>query len=129
MTLNEYVELARKTNQVTASRYPNTYIHHQLLGLIGEVGELSEKFKKFERDVAPATSLNNHLDDKYCLIDNHEYSEQRNAIAKEFGDIFWYLCILADTLEFDCDEILQMNIDKLQKRYNENKINGEGDER
>lgn len=133
MEINEYVQLAKRTNKVTLDAYPETAIHHQMLGLIGEVGELAEKFKKFERDIAPLQNLNEQFTQSNSIGDwqIYEYinNEQRQLIKKEFGDIFWYACVLADMLEFDVDDILQTNVDKLNKRYNENKIQGSGDER
>lgn len=133
MQINEYVQAAKSTNKVTLESHPETAIHHQMLGLIGEVGELAEKLKKFERDVAPLTQLNHEYDyrdaGKHYYENTYTHKEQRQLIEKELGDIFWYLCVLADMLEFDIENILQTNLDKLAKRYQENKIGGSGDER
>lgn len=135
MNINEYVQAAKRTNKISLEQYPETAIHHQMLGLIGEVGELAEKFKKYERDIAPLSNLNDkpsmskYLRTKEFFIDRDTFIMKRNEIKKEFGDIFWYVCVLADMLEFDVDDILQLNIDKLAKRYSENKIGGSGDNR
>ena len=38
-------------------------------------------------------------------------------IAKELGDVAWYLAISAHAIGYGLDEIFQMNIDKLRARY------------
>ena len=40
-------------------------------------------------------------------------------MAKELGDIAWYLAEAATALEIPLDDIFQANIDKLKKRYPE----------
>lgn len=41
----------------------------------------------------------------------------RAHLAEELGDIAWYLAEAATALEIPLEEILQSNLDKLQKRY------------
>ena len=41
----------------------------------------------------------------------------REHIAKELGDIAWYLSVTAYALDYDLETVLQMNVDKLRKRY------------
>jgi NTP pyrophosphatase (non-canonical NTP hydrolase) len=36
---------------------------------------------------------------------------------EEIGDLFWYMAILFRELDLDLNEILQINNDKLDKRY------------
>lgn len=38
-------------------------------------------------------------------------------IAKELGDVAWYLAVSAQALGFDLETILQMNVEKLKARY------------
>ena len=38
-------------------------------------------------------------------------------LAKELGDIAWYLAEAATALEIPLEEIFQGNIDKMKKRY------------
>ena len=38
-------------------------------------------------------------------------------MAKELGDVAWYLAISADAIGYDLETILQMNINKLIARY------------
>ena len=82
------------------------------LGLIGEAGEVSEKVKKGIRK------------NKFEYIyDNKE------EIAKELGDVLWYISALSHELGYDLEEIANMNIAKLKDRDARNKIDGEGDNR
>ena len=38
-------------------------------------------------------------------------------MAKELGDVAWYLAISADAIGYDLETIMQMNINKLIARY------------
>ena len=38
-------------------------------------------------------------------------------MAKELGDVAWYLALCADAIGYDLDSILTMNIVKLKIRY------------
>lgn len=108
MTLNEYQEKAI----ATAIYGKGDKIIYPTLGLTGEAGEVSDKVKKVLRDNAGQFSL-----------------QKRMEIAKELGDVLWYIAALSRDLEIPLDLIAEMNIDKLQSRHNRNKIHGEGDNR
>ena len=41
----------------------------------------------------------------------------REHIAKELGDVCWYIAETATAIGYDLETIMQMNIDKLMKRY------------
>lgn len=85
-----------------------TLLHY--IGLAGEVGELGEKIKKSIRD--------------------RSVLQQRDtAIAKEMGDIEWYLTRLESDFGYPKNEILRMNYDKLSTRLKKDKLHGEGDNR
>ena len=43
----------------------------------------------------------------------------KKHMAKELGDIAWYLAVSADAIDYDLETIFQMNIDKLKARYPE----------
>jgi NTP pyrophosphatase (non-canonical NTP hydrolase) len=66
------------------------------MGLNGEAGECIDLIKK-------------HLFQGHTLNEEH--------IAKELGDIAWYLAISADAIGYDLETIFQMNINKLKDRY------------
>lgn len=55
--------------------------------------------------------------------------EDRREIAKELGDVLWYVTRLGATLGFSIEEIAQMNINKLEDRAKRDAIKGEGDNR
>ncbi len=102
--MDVYQAQARKT-----AIYPREYkIIYPALGLCGEVGEVAEKVKKSIRD-------GHDLDDK--------------ALAKELGDVLWYLANLAEDLGYDLSEIAEMNYEKLKSRQERNTLKGNGDER
>lgn len=103
MTFSEYQEAARST-----AIYPrDRAIVYPALGLTGEAGEVAEKVKKWIRD--------GNLD--------------REAIAKELGDVLWYIAALAGDLEISMDQIAQQNVLKLQDRAARGKLQGSGDNR
>jgi len=109
MTFEEYQKLSRKT-----AIYPNkdNNFVYPTLGLAGESGEVAEKIKKILRD-------NNGV------VDNLKKQE----LAKELGDVLWYVSQLATELGLSLDEIASLNIEKLYSRFDRNKISGEGDNR
>jgi len=55
--------------------------------------------------------------------------EERIKLAKELGDIQWYVANIADLIGYKLEDIMQMNIDKLQDRKERGVIHGYGDER
>lgn len=81
------------------------------LGL-GESGEVQGKIKKILRD------------------DNGEVSlEKSKEIAKELGDLLWYVARAADELGYSLEEIAQENLDKLNSRKARGVLGGSGDNR
>ena len=38
-------------------------------------------------------------------------------VAKELGDVAWYLAVSANAIGYDLETIMQMNVDKLKARY------------
>ena len=80
--------------------------------LNGEAGEIAEYvFKAFR-------------DDKGVISE-----ERKAALAKELGDVQWYIARIADTLGFKLSDIMAMNIDKLKDRQDRGVLGGSGDER
>ncbi len=109
MNFNEYQQQSRVT-----AKYPNlgnNYVY-PTLGLAGESGEVSEKIKKVIRD-------------KGGVIDD----ETRQMIAKELGDVMWYVAQIATELNLSLDDVAKMNIEKLMSRLERNVISGNGDNR
>ena len=94
MKINEYQELAMRTANSDNLQYP--MIINGVLGLSGEAGECADLVKK-------AYFQGHDLDKKY--------------LAKELGDVAWYLAISAKAIGCNLEEIMKMNIEKLRKRY------------
>lgn len=105
---NEYQDFAQET-----AIYPiDMLIIYPTLGLVGEAGEVADKVKKVYRD-----------------NDGRFDAEHRESIAKELGDVLWYLANVATDLGYTLEEIATMNHDKIMSRKHRNVMHGEGDDR
>ena len=78
------------------------------LGLVGEAGEVAEKIKKLIRD-------------------NNKYANEE--IMKELGDVVFYATALANIYGRGLQEVLELNVQKLEDRQKRNKLRGSGDNR
>lgn len=96
MTINEYQKLAMTTQNPALSE--RDVLLNGVMGLCGESGEAIDIVKKW-------------------LAQGHELDKAH--LAKELGDIAWYLAETATVLGLTLEEILQANIDKLRARYPE----------
>ena len=94
MTINEYQKLAMTTLNPELSR--KDVLINGVMGLCGESGEAIDIVKKW-------------------LAQGHDLD--REKLAKELGDIAWYLAETAYALDLPLEEILAANIEKLKKRY------------
>ena len=108
MTTNEYQKAALET-----AFYPkNVAVMYLALAINGEAGEIAEKVKKLYRDKDGVGDMN-----------------FAKSIAKELGDVLWYISVMADELGFTLDEIAQMNIEKINSRKERGVLCGSGDNR
>lgn len=96
MQINEYQQLAMRTSNGFLT--PTGHLENGALGLAGEGGEVADLVKKH-------------------LFQNHPLDKQH--IAKELGDLCWYIAETATAIGYDLEDIMQMNIDKLKARYPE----------
>ena len=96
MEVNEYQELAMTTLNADLSK--KDVLINSVMGLCGESGEAIDIVKKW-------------------LAQGHELDKEH--LAKELGDIAWYLAEAATALDLSLEEILRANIEKLKKRYPE----------
>ena len=96
MTVNEYQRLAMTTLNPALDR--KEVLINSVMGLCGESGEAIDIVKKW-------------------LAQGHELDKAR--LAKELGDVAWYLAEAATALDIPLEEILQGNLEKLKKRYPE----------
>lgn len=94
MTINEYQKAAYRT--ANQSLTDSQQLQNGLMGLNGESGECIDILKKH-------------------LFQGHDLDKYH--IAKELGDVAWYLAVSAQALGFDLETILQMNVEKLKARY------------
>lgn len=93
MLANEFQQEALRT---ASGLDKKDLVINGLMGMCGEAGEAIDIMKK-------------HLFQGHDLDSEH--------LAKELGDVAWYLAVAAYGLGYDLDAILQMNVDKLRKRY------------
>lgn len=96
MEINEYQALAMTTLNPALNK--KDVLINSVMGLCGESGEAIDIVKKW-------------------LAQGHELDKAH--LAKELGDIAWYLAEAATALDLSLEEILQANLDKLKKRYPE----------
>ena len=96
MTVNEYQKLAMKTLNPELSE--KDVLINGVMGLCGESGEAIDIVKKW-------------------LAQGHELDKEK--LAKELGDICWYLAETATALGCSLEDIMTANIEKLRKRYPE----------
>lgn len=110
MTFDEY-----QTQAMTTALNPTNdfeALTYRTLGLVSEAGEVADKLKKIIRD-------------KGSKLGEAEKAE----IAKELGDVLWYLQALAHWLELPFSHVAHGNLDKLASRKVRGKISGSGDNR
>ena len=96
MTVNEYQQLAMKTLNPELDR--KDVLINGVMGLCGESGEAIDIVKKW-------------------LAQGHELDKEK--LAKELGDIAWYLAETAWALDIPLEDVFRANIEKLAKRYPE----------
>src|SRR5215475_14467645 len=108
MELADYQRDSRRT-----AEYPrDAWLAYPALGLAGEAGEVAEHAKKAIRDDGGEVT-----------------AERREAMAKELGDVLWYVAQLATELGLDLEEIAEQNLQKLLSRQRRGVLAGSGDDR
>lgn len=108
MNFQEYQE---RTN-LTAREEIRDSLEYAVLGLAGEAGEVADKTKKLIRDLGGTPSI-----------------EWKNAVAKELGDVLWYVQRVSMLIGYDLETIAKMNIYKLEDRMRRGTLQGSGDDR
>ena len=108
MTGNEYQKAALRTASVNSNLRVVTALKKHgfsdktvlllngVLGLGGESGECEDLVKKH-------------------LFQGHQLDVEH--MAKELGDVAWYLAVTAYAIGYDLDDIFDMNVKKLLERY------------
>jgi NTP pyrophosphatase (non-canonical NTP hydrolase) len=101
MNFDTYGKLANETDLV----HP---INYYFLGLVEEAGEVAGLRKRFLRD---------------------EGNIEPEKLAKELGDVLWYVAMIGKQYGLNMDSIAVENIRKLTDRKERGVITGTGDER
>ena len=96
MTGNEYQKAALRTAFSGLDSLSYNLLINGVMGLCGESGECVDMVKKF-------------------LFQGHELN--REELAKELGDVAWYLAVTAHAIGYPLDTVLEMNVEKLKQRY------------
>lgn len=86
-------------------------IIYPTLKLTGEAGEVSEKIGKWLRGDYPMDI------------------SRKADIAKELGDVLWYITALANDIGYNLEEIATLNLGKLKDREDRGVLKGNGDNR
>ena len=86
----------------------DTRLVENTLGLVGEAGEVAEKVKKYLRD---------------------DTKVSQKEIVKELGDVVFYATALSNYFYSNLEEVMQVNMDKLDDRAKRGVIRGSGDNR
>lgn len=110
MTFNEYQKQALTTAKNDYEPLMEKTIW--AMGIAGEAGEVVEKWKKIVAYKGGVVS-----------------DEDKAELAKELGDVVWYIAVLAHSLGLTFEEVMQVNLKKLADRANRSVIKGVGDNR
>lgn len=113
MTGNEYQKLAMRTNDGGCHERAAGFIESEgcnpnlqdikngdlingVMGLAGEAGECIDYVKK-------------------AIFHKHDFNA--TELAKELGDIMWYVAMCCNAIGISLDDVMQGNIEKLKRRY------------
>lgn len=104
MNANVYQKLVEGFMNPETLSSKRTRMYNALLGLAGETGECCDLWKKH-------------------AFHGHEFD--REKFKKELGDVYFYLAEGCSSIDTTLEEIAQLNIDKLSKRYPDGKFTEE----
>ena len=88
----DYQRLAMRTCQSTDKK---EMLFHAVFGLTSEAGEVSGIMQK--------------------VYQGHEFDKEH--MKKELGDCLWMIAEACEALDMTMDEVMEVNIEKLRKRY------------
>jgi NTP pyrophosphatase (non-canonical NTP hydrolase) len=95
----DYAMMATRFAELEANGTNTSQLMTAALGLSAESGEFTEVVKKI-------------------VFQGKPYNEENVFhMKRELGDICWYLAQACMALETTFDEVIEMNVDKLQARY------------
>jgi NTP pyrophosphatase (non-canonical NTP hydrolase) len=96
MNFSEYQTNALRTANTELG--PDKRLAMTALGLVGEAGEVGDLLKK-------------------VLFHGHHMDPHK--IAKELGDVLWYIAVMSHEIGIDLEAVAEMNVAKLRARYPE----------
>ena len=98
MSGNEYQRGCLRTASGISTATMNNLLLQGVMGMCGESGEAIDIVKKY-------------------IFQGHQI--EREHLAKELGDVLWYVATTATAIGYSLEEVMMMNLEKLQERYGE----------
>ncbi len=116
MTSNFDSKYVKFVNQVTSDESKN---HVAFINRIRDLEETSEMHRLLTAAVGMSAEGGEFLEIvKKMIFQGKPYNEENVRHLKiELGDILWYVAQACMALDISLDEITDMNIDKLSKRF------------
>jgi NTP pyrophosphatase (non-canonical NTP hydrolase) len=117
-TRYSFAEYEEEALNYRRTPYPDrgTNIIYPALAIAGEAGEFAEKVKKLWRNLGITSG-------KDCA------DQDRETLAKELGDILWYVGAAAQELGLSLEKIALANALKVNDRERRGVVKSEGDNR
>lgn len=127
MHLNQYQEKAMSTCMPSSENFS-----YMFLNLVGEVGEFASKVAKAIRKEKLAIGWKEESQEAdennlFPTCSYFDWKEMDEELKKEAGDILWQLAGVCTIMNWNLDEVAQMNLDKLAARKAVGTIDGNGD--
>lgn len=94
MTAQEYLAEVLRTYVGSPDRKEKLTL--AALGLTGEAGEVADHIKK-------------------ALFQGHKIDSLH--LLEELGDVLWYVTLAARAIDFNLNDVMEYNVQKLRKRY------------
>lgn len=126
MEVNKYQELAmrtddgRNTERLLEFVLKSTGILKRLHRKCKYVCDYSDELGDAGRMINACLGLSGEVGETCDIIKKHIFHEKELDevhLKKEIGDICWYIAEICTAFYFDLDEIMALNIEKLQARF------------
>lgn len=99
MKANEYQEACMRTASGVSTANEENMLLQGVMGMCGEAGEAIDIVKKI-------------------IFQGHPLDEEaKKHLAIELGDVMWYVATTVRSLGIDLETIMEMNVQKLSRRY------------
>lgn len=93
MTGNEYQKLAART--MSKELNCDGWEYHALHGMVGEIGELHSIYQKYYQG----------------------HPMDTDHLKKELGDLLWFVAEFCTAMNWELEDVMELNIEKLRARY------------